>query len=559
MLGLEYFRAIWCVAGVTVRNDSNRRAALHLRARELRSGEMIDIPAPHAARPIPFDNRTLLVTFDAASLLESVMALGWKAPPHIIDLFAEYRTLTNGLHDRSGLPTEGADLSVVAEQFGFTTDGLLSAESFHTATPPQAALHCERAVDVLTQLIAHVPETSLALRRGAYAAAMAAMQHRGIPMERGLIEDARELRGRLRGVAEREYGRLLNGDRLRESRLRAWATRHRYPWPRRRGKPVSVRGFFHWYRSVDEVAKLDRLQKILPTLGLLAQASVTTEGRSRCDIRPFAATTGRNQPSRKQYGWETLRPLISPPRGTALAIVDFAQQEIGIAAYLSGDAVLARHYEDGDAFINFGLEAGLADLTSTVARKEERKQIKKILAPMMYGAGPNRIAAAIDLSPESARHVLSVHRRLYHRFWEWRTDAIQVFSQGTPLTTVYGWERSAPRVLRANVEGLLRSAANFPVQAHGSEILWSACQQIHAQGIRLVGVLHDAVMVEAPAADLPETCNRVTAIMEDASREVLSAPLKTAVQIARYPKQFPFAEDFWDQARALIRPPVRAV
>jgi len=551
MQGLECFRAIWCVSGLTVRHGAERRLARHLNARELRSGKAIDIPEPRSARPIAFEDRTLLVTFDAASLLEALASLGWQEPRHVIDLFAEYRAATNGLEDRSRQGTESPDLRKTAECFGLPADGLLAPDSFDSASRTEARHHCRSAVALMPTLMAHVPNMPFALRRGAYAASVAAMQHRGIPMERALLERARELHVRLQDVADREYCGLFSGDRIRERRLRAWAARRGYPWPYAHGVGLSIDRFFQWYRAIDELARLARLRKTLRTLGSLADASLTAEGRSHCDIRPFAASTGRNQPLRRQYAWEIPRPLISPPSDASLAIIDYAQQEIGIAAYLSGDPVMISHYETGDAFINFGLVAGLADPASTSARKEEQRQIKKALAPIMYGAGPAVIAAKLGRSEEFAANVLRAHRRIYQRSWEWRSEAVRVFNQGTPLSTGYGWRRVPPRVLPADVEKLMRSAANFPVQAHATEILWAACRRIHASGIRLVGVLHDAVLIEAPTAALPEVCARVQEIMKEASLEVLPGPLRTAVQVASHPNQFAFADDFWAEAYAL--------
>ena len=105
----------------------------------------------------------------------------------------------------------------------------------------------------------------------------------------------------------------------------------------------------------------------------------------------------------------------------------------------------------------------------------------------------------------------------------------------------------------------MRSTANFPVQAHGTEILWAACRRLHNQGLRVVGVLHDAVMIEAPTAALPEACKSVQQIMKEASLEVLPGPLRTAVQVAHHPDQFAFARDFWAEAFSLAGEHARAM
>jgi hypothetical protein len=54
-----------------------------------------------------------------------------------------------------------------------------------------------------------------------------------------------------------------------------------------------------------------------------------------------------------------MRSLIKPPEGYGLAYIDFALQEIGVAAALSGDELMAKGYEEGDPYISFAKAAKL--------------------------------------------------------------------------------------------------------------------------------------------------------------------------------------------------------
>ncbi len=549
MIDLEYFREIWCLSVLTTRDRAERRAARHLTACELRTSKLLNTSHPATVKPISFDARTLVVTFDAASVLEALRSLGWCEPPHVIDLFAEYRAATNGQEDRTGQPTESPDLVTVAKRLYLPCGGLLAPEAFDAASADSMERHCRAAIDLMPHLLSQVSQPALALRRGAYAATVAVMQHRGIPLDRSLRDRACELHEELMDLARQEYAGVFFGGRCSAKRLRAWAGRQDYPWRRIRN---SVDHFFDSYRQIDRIARLERIRNALRDLTYLRETEITRESRNHCDVRPFAANTGRNQPLRKQYAWEMPRALISPAPGTSLAIVDFAQQEIGIAAFLSDDPTMTRHYEIGDAFINFGKAAGLTDSGSTVARQTERSRIKQVLAPIMYGASAATIAGKLGCSTSFARGVIQTHKRIYHRFWEWRGGVIRLYNQNIPLETVYGWQRHQPITVPADVERLMRSAANFPVQAHGAEILWSACRRIHEAGFQLLGVLHDAVLVEAPAEDINDVCDGVSAIMRDASREILPRSLKTASQIAVHPNQFPFGSKFWAHVTAIF-------
>jgi len=549
MISLECFRDIWCLSVLTTRDGAERRTARHLAAYELRTNKLLNTSDPAALKAISFDAHTLVVTFDAASVFEALRSLSWCEPAHLIDLFAEYRAATNGQEDRTGQPTESPDLGTVAKRFSLPCEGLLAPEAFSTASADSMERHCRKAVDLMPHLLSQVSQPAEALRRGSYAATVAVMQHRGIPLDRSLRNLASELHEGLVDLAHKEYPGVFVDGRCSAKRLRDWAQRQDYPWRRIRD---SVDHFFNFYRQVDRIARLDRIRGALRELAVLRATAISRESRNHCDVRPFAAITGRNQPLRKQYAWEIPRALISPAPGTALAIVDFAQQEIGIAAYLSDDRTMTSHYEIGDAFINFGMAAGLADPRSTVARQTERARIKRVLAPIMYGACTATIAEELGCSTSFARGVVQTHKRIYGRFWEWRSEAIRLYNQNIPLKTVYGWPRHQPITVPADVERLMRSAANFPVQAHGAEILWSACSRIHEAGFQLLGVLHDAVLVEAPADDIDEVCDGVSAIMRDASREILQGTLKTASQIAIHPNQLPFGNKFWARVTAIV-------
>lgn len=553
MIDLGYFRDIWCVSAVTTRVKAERRTVRYLAARELRSRKLFRTSTPAKATPIPFNPRTLVATFDAASVLEALRTHGWPEPPHVIDLFAEYRATTNGQEDRSGLPTESPDLVTTAKRFDLEDIGLIAPDAFDTATTQEVRRHCETAVNLMPHLLAQVSQVAHALRRGAYATSVAAIQHRGIPLNPSLIAQAGDLHHQLQDLAEREYAGVFRYASCSAKRLRAWARRRGLHWPCKSGTPHGVDHFFECYRKIDDVFRLDRLRKALQRLAVLTATPVTREGRSHCDIRPFASTTGRNEPPRKRYAWEVPRSLIAPSPGMAMAIVDYSQQEIGIAAYLSGDQTMASHYENGDAFINFGREVGLVHCESPTALSAERKTIKKIVAPIMYGASEASIARKLGRFRAVAKTAIQTHKRIYPRFWEWRREAIRLFNQGRPLQTVYGWQRLPPHAAPTDVEQLMRSVANFPVQAHGTEILWSACPRIHEAGYGLLGVLHDAVLVEAPVDDIKDVCAGVSAILRDASQDVLSRPLKTAEEIAIHPEQFRFGSSFWAEASALGR------
>ena len=93
----------------------------------------------------------------------------------------------------------------------------------------------------------------------------------------------------------------------------------------------------------------------------LSDLAVGADGRNRTILSAFRARTGRNQPSNTKFifgpsAW--LRGLIQPPTGSGVAYIDWAQQEFGIAAALSGDPLMMEAYRSGDPYLAFAKQAG---------------------------------------------------------------------------------------------------------------------------------------------------------------------------------------------------------
>jgi hypothetical protein len=85
---------------------------------------------------------------------------------------------------------------------------------------------------------------------------------------------------------------------------------------------------------------------------------IGNDGRNRTLLGAFGSKTARNQPSNSKYIFgpaKWLRFLITPPPGLALIHRDFCQQEIRIAAVLSGDAALLEACETRQVSVDHGL------------------------------------------------------------------------------------------------------------------------------------------------------------------------------------------------------------
>jgi DNA polymerase I-like protein with 3'-5' exonuclease and polymerase domains len=283
----------------------------------------------------------------------------------------------------------------------------------------------------------------------------------------------------------------------------------------------------------------------------MADLAVGQDGRNRTMLSAFRARTGRNQPSNTKFIFGPsvwLRGLIKPPLG--YAYIDWAQQEFGIAAALSGDPLMIAAYRSGDPYLEFAKQAGAAPADATKAtHKAVRNQFKSTVLAVQYGMGAKSLAQRINQPPIRARELLQMHRETYRVFWAWSEQALTHAMLTGNLYTVFGWRVHVPEV--ANV----RSLCNFPTQANGAEMLRLACCLATERGIEVCAPVHDAVLICAPLDRLDADVERMQEAMREASRVVLGGfELGTDAKVVRYPDRYmdERGAEMWDRVMKLI-------
>jgi hypothetical protein len=92
------FRCIWAIDFEFVAEPGERPAPVCMVARELRSGRLLRLWQDELPPRPPFDVEldTLFLAYMAAAELGCFAVLGWPMPPRVLDLYVEFRALTNG-------------------------------------------------------------------------------------------------------------------------------------------------------------------------------------------------------------------------------------------------------------------------------------------------------------------------------------------------------------------------------------------------------------------------------------------------------------------------------
>src|SRR5262249_10066388 len=222
----------------------------------------------------------------------------------------------------------------------------------------------------LLEALAPTIDIDRALFRGRYMAAIARMERVGLPVDSDYLGElvAAWDAVRLHYIQRNDEFHLYDGVNFVEARLWDLIEAKGWDWPRTKtGRyELKKRTIGKQATRYPELKSLARLRDQIAELRINNLANtVGPDGFSRCPLLPFWTTTGRNQPSAKDKMFlpnlpTWLHGVLKPPRGMALVELDYAAEEIAIAAGLSGDPAMIADYQAGDPYWRFAVRAGLA-------------------------------------------------------------------------------------------------------------------------------------------------------------------------------------------------------
>ena len=192
---LHHFREIWLVDFEFAQPPGEQPHPVCLVAREYRSGQTIrlwddELRQLHAP-PFRVGPETLYIAYYASAEIGCHLALDWPVPQRILDLYVEFRALTNGLPTPAGRGLLGAlafyDLDALD---AIEKDSMrdLALRGGPWSAEERAALldYCESDVLALARLLpVMLPTLDLprALLRGRYMVAVARIERVGVPID----------------------------------------------------------------------------------------------------------------------------------------------------------------------------------------------------------------------------------------------------------------------------------------------------------------------------------------------------------------------------------------
>ena len=571
---LAQFRELWCVDFEYHSAPGGQPTPVCLVARELRSDRVVRLWRTdfQSVPPYPTDRGSLFIAYHASAETGCHLALGWPLPEAILDLEAEFRCATTNVQMPCGKGLVGAmvahGLSSITATEKSDMIGLI-LRGGHSADEREAILkYCQSDVDALAQLLPRMlPDIlarphglELAVLRGLYSGhAVAAMEHNGTPIDcttwSRLQRHWREIKARLVAEINPAFA-VYDGLTFKAERFAAYLCRNNLPWPQLASGELELKDkvFKEMGEMYPQVEPLRQLRHTLSQLRL-SDLAIGDDGRNRCMLGQFVASSGRNAPKASQYifGPSTwLRGLIKPKPGRALAYIDWSSQEIGIAAALSGDTNLMEAATSRDPYIYFAKMAKLVPEDATKnSHKAEREMCKRCMLGVNYGMRAMSLSFRISKSVMEAQDLLQRHRQVFPKFWAWSEGAVRVANLFGHIDLTFGWR------VHDGPDTSPLSLQNAPMQGNGAEMMRLAAIAGVRRGVQIDAVLHDAFLIESDADRLEDAVTSMQAAMAFASNKVLGGlELKTDVNRVCWPGRYmdsrPAAESMWNLVTRIL-------
>jgi hypothetical protein len=531
-------------------------------------------------RPFRADARVLCVCFVANAELGCDLEEGWPLPVNVLDLSVEFRRITCGR-----TAPEGRSLLGAMRYYGLDTIGAKQKDAWRnrimqgwpftqtekTGIRKYAGSDVDSMVLLLPRMWPAIGALERALHRGASVAALARMEHRGVPVDREIFPQLADklawthVRDAMTPAIDAAYGVYVRSGpdsdwHFSMELFEAYLEREGIPWPRtEKGKLRTDKKTFE--RMGKAYAQLEDLRQLRHARNKMRKIklAVGADFRNRTVLWPFKAKTSRIQPKAALWIFSPatwLRFNIKPDPGRAVAYVDWSSMEFGTAACLSGDPIMMEFYLSGDPYLSFAKRVGALPKTATKqSHGAIRDRYKVGMLAVQYGAQAETLASSVGIPVFEGAEMIAQHRQLFNVYWNWTADWVAHALDTGVMWTPLDWQ------CRTGIsEFNERSIGNFAVQATAADALRIAMIWATQHGLLLLAPVHDAILIESSAEQIEDDVALLREIMRRASRIVLNADpagtfaLRTDATIVRYPARFEDrrGQEMWGRVTTLL-------
>jgi DNA polymerase I len=226
----------------------------------------------------------------------------------------------------------------------------------------------------------------------------------------------------------------------------------------------------------------------------------------------------QNIPHFDKYG---IRHAFCAPKGSALAVADFSQIEMRVAAIFSGDPELVDIYTNNDDIHSRTCMALFGEVTP-----EKRTLAKTVNFAVGYGMGTKSLAAKLKISENKAAIYLNKYWETYRRLQSFNSQLVNIARFDGCTRTLSGRRRMLPFINKGNYVAAEdeRIATNHPIQGTAADILKMAQTGLYNRfkntDVKCVLTVHDELVLEGPDDGIDDILREQIEIMSTAGGRI---------------------------------------
>jgi DNA polymerase-1 len=206
-------------------------------------------------------------------------------------------------------------------------------------------------------------------------------------------------------------------------------------------------------------------------------------------------------PNMQNMPRDGFRDLFCAQDGYCLIGLDYSQQELRVAAFITGDKELLRIYEEGGD-VHTNTAAAILRIPKDKVGKAQRQLAKAVIFGLLYGQGAKGLAFyakrqyGVDMTEEEAQKHRDGLFKTYKGLRKWQMNTGKLVEITKKIKTPCGRERDFNR---ERLGYRYNAALNLPIQGAAAEITLHALMRLTSllcDDCRLVNVIHDEILLE---------------------------------------------------------------
>ena len=254
---------------------------------------------------------------------------------------------------------------------------------------------------------------------------------------------------------------------------------------------------------------------------------VGPDNKARCSYRMYGLKTGRTNPSTAKHPFnapKAMRNLIKAPKNKIMVNFDYRSQEVAIAAYLSQDPNMMAAVQKTDPYIYIAqINKAAPDGATKKTHKVIRNLYKTTTLAALYGQGAVNMSKRMNLIIDYGQELFVKIKNTFPTYFAWAKTMFDKAIVNGYAETKYGWRYYFKPGELYNP----RTFYNFPIQAHGSEMLRRALIDLTTAGIEVNALIHDGIVITLNKKNFRKEFIQAKEILINASKAILNEDSST--------------------------------